>query len=260
LATLNYNFDTVVIGLLLSPMMVGLYNAAYKPVTVLLAMPTTYFIGLFPALSRTFAQDQKSFREIATRSFGLAALGAVPIGIGAFFLAASIINFLFGPAYANAATVLQILSWSAVLVILRGTFRQSLNAAGKAGLDLRCAGCAVLLNVVLNLLLIPRYGIIGAAVATLISEVLWFSLAYYCFTRQIARLKLMTLLVQPIMAACVMGLFLMLTQSWFWGARFAGGLAVYLVMLFLLGQKEVRLGVRRLRSQLPVAVGEQPTL
>jgi O-antigen/teichoic acid export membrane protein len=260
LATLNYNFDTIVIGLMLSPMMVGLYNAAYKPVTVLLAMPTTYFIGLFPALSRAHAQNQESFREIATRSFGLAALGAVPLGIGAFFLAAPIIKFLFGPAYADAAMVLQILSWSAVLVILRGTFRQSLNAAGKAGLDLRCAGSAVLLNVILNLLFIPRYGIIGAAVATLISEVHWFSLAYYYFTHHIVRLRLLPLLLQPIMAACVMGLFLVLTQSWFWGARFVGGLAVYLGMLLLLGQKELRLGLRLLRSQLPVAVREQPSL
>jgi O-antigen/teichoic acid export membrane protein len=260
LAALNYNFDTIVIGFLLGPMMAGLYSAAYKPVTVMLAMPTTYFIGLFPALSRAHAQNRESFREIATRSFGLAALGAVPIGIGAFFLAAPIINFLFGPAYASAATVLQILSWSAVLVILRGTFRQSLTAAGKAGLDLRCAGASVLLNVILNLLLIPRYGIIGAAVATLISEVLWFSLAYYYFTRHISRLKLVQLLLQPIMAAFVMGLFLLLTQSWFWGARFVGGLAVYLGMLLLLGQKEVRSGLRLIRSQLPVAVQEQTTL
>lgn len=260
LAALNYNFDTIVIGLLLGPVMAGLYNAAYKPVTVVLAMPTTYFIGLFPALSRAYAESHEAFREIATRSFGLAALGAVPFGIGAFFLAAPVIGFLFGPAYANAATVLQILSWSAVLVILRGTFRQSLNAAGKSGLDLRCAAAAVLLNVILNLLLIPRYGIIGAAVATLISEVLWFSLAYYYFTRNITPLKLLPLLMQPIMAALVMGLFLMLTPSWFWGARFVLGLAVYVGMLWLVGHKEVRSGLRLLRSQLPVAMREQTTL
>ena len=240
--------------------MVGLYNAAYKPVTVLLAMPTTYFIGLFPALSRAHTQDQESFREIATRSFGLAALVSMPIGIGALFLAAPIISFLFGPAYASAAAVLQILSWSAMLVILRGTFRQSLNAANKSALDLRCASVAVLVNIILNLLFIPRFGIIGAAVATLISEVIWFSLAYYCFTRHISRLNLLPLLLQPIMAAFVMGLFLLLTQSWFWVARLGGGLAVYLGVLLLVGQKEVRSGLRLIRSQLPLAVREQTSI
>ncbi|HEX4899607.1 MAG TPA: flippase, partial [Pyrinomonadaceae bacterium] len=205
LAFMSYNFDTILLGLLLTPAAVGLYSAAYKPVTVVLAMPTTYFIGLFPTLARTYTQDRDSFSAIANRSFGLAALCAVPLGIGGLFLASPIINFLFGPAYTSAVPVLQILVWSAALVILRGTFRQSLNGAGRAGLDLRCAGASVLLNITLNLLLIPRYGIIGAAVATLVSEVLWFSLAYYYFNRYISRLKLLPLLHQPVMAAIVMG-------------------------------------------------------
>lgn len=253
LAAISYNFDTILIGLLLSPMMVGLYNAAYKPVTVLLAMPTTYFLGLFPALSRAHAQDRDSFQLIATQSFRFAAVCAVPLGIGAYFLAAPIINFLFGSAYANAAPVLRILGWSAVLVILRGTFRQSLNAAGRSGLDLRCASAAVLLNITLNLLLIPRYGIIGAASATLVSEVLWFSLAYYYFNRHIVQLKLLPILLQPVMAAIVMGLFLLLTPSLFWGARLILGLVVYFGTLLLLGQKEVRAFLRLFKSQLPVA-------
>ena len=260
LALMNYNFDTILLGLLLTPVAVGFYNAAYKPVTVLLAMPTTYFIGLFPALSRAYSLDRDTFREIATTSFGFAAVCAVPLGIGGLFLARPVMNFLFGPAYASAAPVLQILSWSAVLVILRGTFRQSLNAAGRAELDLRCAAASVLFNIVLNVLLIPRYGIIGSATATLLSEVLWFSLAYYYFHQHIARVKLLSLLLQPVMAAVVMALFFFLSQSWYWAARATFGLAVYLGTLLLLGQKEVRSVFYVIKSQLAGPPREQPTL
>lgn len=240
LAFMSYNFDTILLGLLLTPAAVGLYSAAYKPVTVVLAMPTTYFIGLFPTLARTYTQNRDAFSEIVNRSFGLAALCAVPLGIGGLFLASPIINFLFGPAYASSVPVLQILVWSAALVILRGTFRQSLNGAGRAGLDLRCAGASVLLNITLNLVLIPRYGIIGAAVATLVSEMLWFSMAYYYFSRYISRLKLLPLLHQPVTAAIVMGIFLFLAEPMFWGLRLGLGVLVYFGTLLLLGERELR--------------------
>jgi O-antigen/teichoic acid export membrane protein len=83
---------------------------------------------------------------------------------------------------------LQILSWSAVLVILRGTFRQAFNAAGRQRLDFACAATSVGANLALNALLIPRYGIPGAATATLVSEGIWFGSAVRFFSSRLARI------------------------------------------------------------------------
>jgi len=236
LALMSYNFDSVLLGFFLGQMAVGWYNAAYKPVTVVLAMPFTYFLGLFPVLSRTYTESQEAFREIVVRSLRLMSVFAVPIGVGGTFLAEPIIGFLFGPAYANSVLPLQILAWSAVLVILRFTYRQALNAAGRQELDLRCASAAAGLNLGLNLLLMPRYGIIGAAVATLLSEVLWLTTALYYFYRYVTRLRLLPLLARPVAAAVAMGAFFLLTQPLFWVVRgFVGGL-VYFGVLLLLGE------------------------
>jgi Na+-driven multidrug efflux pump len=57
-----------------------------------------------------------------------------------------------------------------MLVVLRVTLRQYLAASGRQRLDLGCASAATAVNVGLNFLLIPSYGIIGAALATLVSE------------------------------------------------------------------------------------------
>lgn len=240
LALVNYNFDSVLLGLLLGPTAVGWYNAGYKPVTVALAMPVTYFLGLFPALSRTYAERREAFREIVVRSLRLTPIFALPLGVGGTFLAEPIIGLLFGPTYANSVPALQVLSWSAVLVILRGTYRQALNAAGKPWLDLRCAGASAALNLGLNLLFIPRYGIIGAAVATLVAELIWLTMASYYFYHYVIRVKVLPFLLQPVAAAVAMGICFLLAQSLFWGLRAFLGAVVYLGVLMLLGQTEVR--------------------
>ena len=170
---MSYNFDTLLIGFLLGATSVGWYKAAYKPITAALAIPLTYFVGLFPALARTYGENRQEFEAIIQRSLRVTAIFALPLGVGGTFFAAPIISILFGPEYANSIPAMQLLSWSATLIILRDTFRQGLIASGNQGLDLTSAGAAVFFNVILNIILIPRFGILGAATATIISEVVW---------------------------------------------------------------------------------------
>jgi O-antigen/teichoic acid export membrane protein len=249
LAIASYNLDSILLGFLKGSTEVGWYNAAYRPVTAILAMPVTYFIGLFPVLSRSYVESGDGFREMVIRSLRLMAIFAVPVGVGGTFFAEPIVNVLFGPAYKNSVPALQILSWSAVLVMLRGTYRQSLNAAGKQHLDLRCAGTAIAINLGLNLLLIPRFGIIGAAASTLTAELIWLALASYFCYRHIAPMTLFSPLLQPVIAAIAMGTFFLLAQPLFWIAGGFIGLLVYFGTLLLLGQSEVRAWVfnRRVR-------------
>jgi O-antigen/teichoic acid export membrane protein len=173
---------------------------------------------------------------------------AIPIGVGGTFLAGPIILFLFGLEYENSIQPLQILSWSAVLVILRGTFRQALNAAGRQDLDLRCAGTAMVVNVGLNLFIIPRFGIIGAAVTTLTAEVIWITLASFFFYRHVDRLTLLPTIWQPILAALVMGGYLWLVEPVWWMVRAASSVLVYFAILLLLGEPEVRSWLVRVRE------------
>ena len=134
-------------------------------------------------------------------------------------------------------SALQVLSWSAVLVTLRGTYKQGLNAAGRAELDLRCAAASVIMNVSLNLLLIPRYGILGAAVATLLAEALWLVTAAWYFNRYVMRVNLHSALLRPLAASAVMLGCLNLLQPSYWvlQAWLAG--FVYLGTVLLLNGK-----------------------
>jgi O-antigen/teichoic acid export membrane protein len=235
LALMSFNFDLLLLGVLQGPVAVALYSAAYKPVTVLLAVPVTYFAGLFPVLSRNWAVGPAAFDLVVRRSLKLAATFAVPIGVGGSFVAAPVLDVLFGIRYAAAVPALQILVWSAVLVTLRGTFRQGLNAAGWAVADLRCAALATGVNVLLNLALIPAWGFIGAAVATVASEITWLLAATRAFGRHVIVVRLWPVLIWPLGAGALMALTMVVSQPLPWPARLALGAAVYIGALLVLG-------------------------
>jgi O-antigen/teichoic acid export membrane protein len=240
LAQVSYNFDFVLIGFLLGAAHVGLYSAAYKPITVALALPVSYFLGLFPMLAQAFIQSRETFNSIVNRSVRLTSIVALPIGFLGIFLAEHVVLLLFGQAYGKAAPVLQVLAWSATLVILRGTFRQALNAAGKANLDLRCATASTVVNIALNILFIPRYGIIGAAYATVISEVVWIFMSVAYLNRYVVSVKILSAIFRPLIASIIMVSCFLITPQLHWIAQAGLASLVYFLVLIVLGDTEVK--------------------
>jgi O-antigen/teichoic acid export membrane protein len=242
-----YNFDAVLLGFLSGPNPVGWYRAAYKPITAALAMPLTYFLGLFPALSRTFSRDRLEFDAIVQRSLRLTAIIAFPLGIGGTFFAVPIIGLLYGAEYSPAIPAMQLLSWSAALIILRDTFRQALIASGNQTLDLRSAAIAVGSNVILNFILIPPFNLVGAAIATVLSEVVWFTASIVLYSRNVSKVNPLSYLSQPVIASAVMVVFYLITCSIFWPVQAVLGVMLYFLTLYLVGERELRglLEIRR---------------
>jgi O-antigen/teichoic acid export membrane protein len=237
---LNFNFDSILLGFLKGPVLVGLYTAAYRPVTIALALPVTYFQGLFPALSQLFAEDREAFLHLARRSLRLCAIFAVPVGVGGVMLAEPVILFIFGSNYADSAVPLRILVWSAVFVVIRGSYRHALNAAGLQNLDLRAAVSSSVVNVGLNIALIPKFGMVGAACATVLGDFVWFAMAGWYFTRRVRSLHLFSLLGRPVLAAALMGALLGLTPGIPWILRAILSGVFYFAVLLALGEPEVR--------------------
>ena len=235
---LTYNLNSLLLGFLTEARAVGLYNAAFKPANAALLLSATSFVGLFPALSRTYVEGLEGFRELATRSLRLSAVLGVPMAVGGTLLAREIVNFLFGSAYVNAAAPLRILVWSALLTILAGSYRQALCASHHQNLDLRCTLASAGLNLCLAAFLIPRYGIVGAAEATAVAEGLAFALAWFYFTRTVLPLNPLPLLTRPGAAGMAMGISLLLARALPWGVRALLGVTAYVGVAFLLGEKE----------------------
>jgi O-antigen/teichoic acid export membrane protein len=248
---LNYNFDSVLLGFLLSATSVGWYTAAYKPVTIAVVLPMTYFIGLFPALSRSYVENRVEFRFLIRHSSQLWLSFAVPLVVGGMLLAGPIIHFLYGSAYSNSVRPFQILVWSAALVSLRWSYMDSLRATGHQHLDLRCAIASASVNVGLNILLIPHFGMVGAASATVTADVVWLVMGFYYFRRHVVPEASFPSLKWPLAAGAAMGCFLWLAWPLPWVVRGLLAALLYFALLSLPADSVVRAWVPFLRRSGP---------
>jgi O-antigen/teichoic acid export membrane protein len=169
--TLNmYTYiDTVILGMMRSDAETGWYAASYRIYEGLTYAPSVLAAVLTPRLSALFVQDRRGHRGLMLR--GLAASIALGILLGSIAVwAAPQIVALFGKDYAPAVAPLRILAGGSVLV-----FSTWILHAGaiSINLDRRLFLTTVIglsVNVVLNILFIPRWGISGAAWATVLAE------------------------------------------------------------------------------------------
>jgi O-antigen/teichoic acid export membrane protein len=161
------NTDTVLIGAFLTSSIVGVYNAAFK-LRVGMAFfhhPITFLLP--PVLSR---MDAKEELEEAHQTYKVimkwVVLLTTPLFLAVFFFPRTAILLSFGGQYVGGATALRILSLSVIVTILMGANEKALVSLGHNRISLYVNVAVGAINVALNIALIPRFGIVGAAVAS----------------------------------------------------------------------------------------------
>jgi len=229
-----FNSDFLFLRVFRDSASVGYYAVAYTLVSFFLNLGVSYSMGLLPVLSRlrSVPDDERRLHDSAMAHVFA---GALPVAIGGCLLAHQLIALLFGEGYEPAAIALQILVWSIPLSLFRNVAQAVLIAHDRQGQMLRTVSVAAGVNLVLNLLLIPRWGLAGAAVATLLTEaaraivVLGYSRgAGLPFTsgRRFWRAAV---------AGAAMGAVLLLARSAPWWVRVALGALTYGAVLTLVG-------------------------
>jgi O-antigen/teichoic acid export membrane protein len=180
LAFVNFKLDAVLLGVMATPEQVGLYGAASKPVEYLTIAAAIVMNPVFPALARWHQEDHRQFIRAYEHVLRVLAAIAMPIPIALVFLAAPLIALLFPPEFAGSAAALQLLGAAFSLMLVTAWHSFVLLAAGRQRLTLMYDAAALVVNVALNLLLIPRFGYMGtawAAVGTSAVASVWSVLA-----------------------------------------------------------------------------------
>jgi O-antigen/teichoic acid export membrane protein len=169
LGLMIYNADFVFLRVLRGAESVGYYTAAYTLVTFSLNLGTAYSMSLLPSLTRlggTPGEQESLYHTAMAHVFA----AGFPAAVGGCLLGPMIVGLLFGPAYREAALPFQMLIWCIPLCLLRDIPLMALMARKQEGRVLRVTAVAALLNLVLNAVMIPPWGVAGAAGATLMTE------------------------------------------------------------------------------------------
>lgn len=163
--------DSIMLSILKSEVEVGYYNAAYQLVLALLFIPIAFNTAVYPVLSRNYISgSEKSMKSIIDKYFTIMMGLGIPIGVGTTLLGTKIIEIAYGPEYFHSVIVLQILIWSLVFTYMNAPFAKLFESINMQIMITKITGISVVINIIINYLLIPRYSIIGASIATLITE------------------------------------------------------------------------------------------
>ena len=162
--------DGVMLGVMRGDIETGFYAAAYRTYEGMSYLPSIVAAVLTPRLSDLFVSNRTDHRRVALRGLAGAVSLALVVGAGAYMLAAPLIVALFGPLFAPAAAPFRILCLGLPLVFAIWVLHAIAISVNREGLLVKTALVGLTVNVSLNLYVIPRMGADGAALATVIGE------------------------------------------------------------------------------------------
>lgn len=187
--------DQVMIQEMLGSEAVGQYAAATRLSEIWYFIPTVVASSLFPAIVNAKRQSEELYYDRLQKLFDLVVWIAIAIALPITFLSDMIVNMLYGEQYNQAASVLMIHIWASVFVFLGVVGGNWFINENLQLLAFWRTFYGMISNIFLNLLLITKYGIQGAAIATLISYMIvdFISDIVNCYSRRIFFMKLNTI-------------------------------------------------------------------
>ena len=168
-----YNIlDSLMIGFLSTKTQLGFYSAATKVNHMVLGLITSISLILLPRLTDYYQKNKKDFIDLSNKSISLILFFSIPISIGIFCLAKQIIILLTGESFLNSVIPMRIMTPIIIFIALSNIIgTQIFPAMNKEKITLISFSFGAILNIVLNILLIPSKGAIGAAIGTLCAEI-----------------------------------------------------------------------------------------
>jgi len=162
--------DQVMIKEMMDSEAVGIYSAAVRVSELWYFIPVAIVVSLFPAIINAKSQGEEFYHARLQKLYDFMVWMAIAIAFPMTFLSDWIIGLLFGQTFIAAGSVLMIHIWTGVLVFLGVAFSRYLLVENLNKKAFYRTLVGAIINVILNYILIPLYGIQGAAVATLLGQ------------------------------------------------------------------------------------------
>jgi O-antigen/teichoic acid export membrane protein len=199
--------DTLFISKLLDTTAVGLYSIAYKFTYAFQFLPLAFIAALYPSFSSAVVHDTQRLPHLFGRAMWYMMIISTPLVLGIWLIADEAV-LLAGDSYASAAPILSVLIFVLIPIFLDFPIGALLNASNRPT-KTTIMGVTMIINIVLNALLIPWTGIIGAAIAALMSFLFMFGAGLFFVPRLIPQFRF-SLLLRDLLLIAVSGTFMLI--------------------------------------------------
>lgn len=230
-----FNIDSIMLSLWGGEAIVGWYNAAYRLIFVLTFIPTVIVVSIFPLMSQQFKSAKETLKVEYEKLFKYLFVISVFIFVYGLLFADKIILIIYGNGYLPSIIALQVLIFVIPVIFLTYLFGNLLAAMNKQRLVTIVASANALLNIALNLILIPKYSYIGASIATILTECVGFILMFGYISRYFSRISITQNIIKPIFSGLITAIIIYFLKTQLnWIVVGILGIIVYILVLYLL--------------------------
>ncbi len=229
--TLLLYVDAIMLERMKGTYEVGIYSAAYNLLLGVTFIPLMFSNAIYPVFSRYYLKDKSLLKFAYRKSFQYMLMFGLPITLGIFVYARNIMLFAYGQEYAGSILVVQILCWFILLRFINIISGTLLSSIDRQGARVFGQGSVAVINIILNILLIPRYGFLGAAIAVIASESLFLITYYYFIFREGLNFDYMGIAWKPLLASVIMTIPLLYINDLFIGT--ISGILIYFSTLII---------------------------
>ncbi len=164
--------DSILMSKLLTHTELGLWSVPYKINFAFQFIPAALTASIYPAMSTLFITDREQIGVLFVKAWRYLLLVVLPITFGLWAVAEPVIVKLYGQSYLPSVPVLKILLISLVLSFLSFVTGATLNAVNKQKVQTMLLAASLLVSVTMNLILLPIFGILGAAITAGVSNII----------------------------------------------------------------------------------------
>ena len=190
LATIYMQIDITLLNLMVGSLQVGIYSPASNIVNAVFVLPSAIHLYTLPLLTRHYHDDHQRFKEFSKRVNLLTAVLGVVLSGGVFFLGGWFVVKFLGSEYIETSKIITLLSPILLMKCLEFGFASVIVAGGEQKKRILPQIAASIVNILFNILLIPRLGAVGAAKTYLLSEsilMLWYGWIAFSVLKKIQK-------------------------------------------------------------------------
>lgn len=229
-----FKMDTVLLSLMKPSSDVGIYSLPYRILEVLIFFPSMFTGLIMPFLSKYVFTEPEKLKNIIQKSWDLLLITIIPLTTGILFLSKRVILLLGSSEFIKSVDVLNILIFATAIIFMSNLLYNIIVVLEKQKQFIWIFGVGAVLNIVSNLIFIPKYSYYATSINTVITEFLVAGLMLLVIYRTLNYFPSSKLFFKSFFASLAMAAALYFLSGWPLLALLTISILIYFIFLYLL--------------------------